>query len=153
MKSESKQNLVYLVRGENGVELVFKKPADVKLLNARQWRVWKGGKSFDYIESIGDNGTRFLYSENYTGTVGVFDMSKKSHLKALHRATLAHRCEQISHELISRIDEVYGERFLRSVASRNERRGRHSGKPMPMPIMVQRYLNTRESVRQSCQLN
>ncbi|GEM_PF-6419725 len=144
-----KTTYVFLVRIEDDIVVRSKKPADVKILGSRTWCVWRDGKrAFDYTESIGDNHRRFLCSDNYTGTVGVFDISKPSHMKALVKAAISNRQEQLGYELVIGLRGVFGEKVWLEAGT--TRHTGFRGQQKKLPKNVRKYREIESMIHDTC---
>lgn len=76
---------MYLVTTEDGVKLTTKKPRGVMLLNdGENW------KFRSFVMTVGGDVGKFLYSSDWIGPVGVYDVSKPEHLASMMKQALAH---------------------------------------------------------------
>jgi hypothetical protein len=147
-KSAKNPTLVFLVRTQAGLTTSTRKPADVKILSSRSWCVWRDGqRAFEYTESIGYNGTRFLYSNGYIGTVGVFDITKQSHVKALVNAAVAHRQEQLSEAVVDGMREIFGKKVCLEAAANH---GNSSRRLRNISRNAKRFLTLKSMVYEIC---
>jgi hypothetical protein len=74
-----KRKLIYLVRTSVGVEVHNTKPSDVvfPLKDKKYWHV----RTFRF--RVGEADTRLLYSSNWLGTIGVYDISDPKHVQIM----------------------------------------------------------------------
>jgi len=103
------EKYVFLVRTENGIEVTFKKPDGVKISSKEsRWIFSRPGQEDPFVEKIGSSG-EFLYSDNWTGPIGVYDLSDPSHVRAFTEQLLSHYEEILSWKAHCRLREVFGQ--------------------------------------------
>jgi len=94
--------LVYLIRDneKTEVDLVFNKPVGVRVSkNATTWYY----RCFSY--RVGEDDRRLLYSDGWTGPIGVFDLDKPGHLKTLFGMFQSHLRSMLEHQILLAVGE------------------------------------------------
>ena len=96
--------LVYLMRDNEKAEvsLVYKKPVGVRVSeNITTWYF----RSFSFLVGVDDG--RLLYSDGWTGPIGVFDLDKPEHLKVLFKMSQIHLRSMLEHHILIAVDEYF----------------------------------------------
>ena len=103
------KKFVFLVRTENGVEAVHKAPKGLEISSdEHRWVFKRHPDQSPLIFDIGSS-SDLLYSDGWTGPIGVYDLSDPRHVEAFLDQALFHHNEIMSRKLQCDLARIFGE--------------------------------------------